>query len=97
MSLDDIEGSTPPKDLQALYGNDMLIMSFELPGSSRQDSLTSVEVEVLIGVLAGRSNADIARDRRRSVRTVVNQVSSILRKLGVKSRLSFVARMPRFG
>jgi DNA-binding NarL/FixJ family response regulator len=37
-------------------------------------------------LLSGASNAEIARLRRTSVRTVANQVAAILKKLGAGSR-----------
>jgi len=48
--------------------------------------LTNAEREVLQLVLEGRSNADIARTRGRSIRTIANQVASILRKTKNPSR-----------
>jgi DNA-binding CsgD family transcriptional regulator len=49
-------------------------------------NLTSAELEVARLAAAGRTNAEIARKRRTSVRTVANQMAKILRKLGVGSR-----------
>ena len=59
-----------------------------LPGS-----LTGAERDVAQRVLAGQSNAQIARARRVSPRTVENQVASIMRKLGASSRASLTARL----
>ena len=87
----------PPKDLRAVYADDLLVMSFELPAKTKHVSLTQAEINVLVGLLAGRSNAEIAGDRGCSVRTIANHVASILRKLGVKSRLEVVAKMPQSG
>jgi DNA-binding NarL/FixJ family response regulator len=50
------------------------------------DSLTQAERAVAARLLEGRSNAEIARLRRTSARTVANQVASIFRKLDVGSR-----------
>ena len=58
-------------------------------------SLSAAERAVVKLVIAGRSNAEIARARRVSVRTVANQVASILRKLGVGSRASLIAALAR--
>jgi DNA-binding CsgD family transcriptional regulator len=48
--------------------------------------LSAAEREVLAHVLEGKSNAAIARTRGRSVRTIANQVASILRKTRSPSR-----------
>lgn len=55
--------------------------------------LTSAEREVLAGLVEGLSNADIAKRRRTSVRTVANQVASLFKKLDVGSRAELVARL----
>ncbi len=49
--------------------------------------LTPAEAVVLDGVRGGLSNAEIARSRGVSVRTVANQMASLFRKLGAQSRL----------
>lgn len=60
------------------------------PGSPVQTSLpgdlTPAERGVLALVVAGHSNEEIAALRRRSQRTVANQVSALLRKTGLGSR-----------
>jgi DNA-binding CsgD family transcriptional regulator len=63
-------------------------VSFPITGAAQ---LTSAESDVVRRILAGHSNARIARDRGTSVRTVANQVASILRKLGVRSRFEVAA------
>jgi len=59
--------------------------------------LTCAEREVRALVLAGRSNAEIARARGTSLRTVANQIASMFRKLGVGSRIHLVASVCRDG
>ncbi len=55
------------------------------------ESLTAAESEVVSDVLRGLTNAEIARRRRRSPRTIANQLASIYRKLGVSSRFDLAA------
>jgi DNA-binding NarL/FixJ family response regulator len=53
---------------------------------------------VALALLEGRSNSEIATARRTSVRTVANQVGSVLRKLGARSRaeaVTFIERLQR--
>jgi DNA-binding CsgD family transcriptional regulator len=85
--------SQPARDLQAsvieLGSGSYILLSF-----FRDDSeavLTDAERQVALAILAGRSNAEIARIRGTSPRTIANQVAHIFRKLGVKSRSEFVA------
>jgi DNA-binding NarL/FixJ family response regulator len=65
----------------------------EWPAADRRvpEKLTPCEREILALVLAGLDNAEIARRRRRSVRTVAHQVESIFRRLRVGSRLELFA------
>ena len=51
--------------------------------------------DVLDLLLAGMSNAEIARIRRRSIHTVAHQVDAIFRRLGVGSRLELFALVAR--
>lgn len=44
-------------------------------------------------LLAGLGNAEIARRRGRSERTVANQVAAIFRRFGVSSRAELVAKL----
>jgi DNA-binding NarL/FixJ family response regulator len=66
----------------------------ELPRVPRLDHghLTRSQRNILELLLEGRSNAEIARQRGRSARTVAHQVDSIFRRLGVGSRLELFAR-----
>jgi DNA-binding NarL/FixJ family response regulator len=60
-------------------------------------ALTPSERSVLALVVAGASNAAIARSRASSVRTVANQVASLLDKLGADSRFDLIRRYGRSG
>jgi DNA-binding CsgD family transcriptional regulator len=55
-------------------------------------ALTAAEREVLDLVRAGFSNAEIARHRNRSVRTIANQVARLLEKSGSPTRRALVTR-----
>jgi len=56
-------------------------------------SLTPAEREVAALLFAGKSNAAIARSRGVAVRTIANQVASILKKLRVGSRAELIAQL----
>lgn len=84
-----------PFDLKAALfeaeGTDWAVLSFApARGLPVPGSLSPAEQEVLRALLAGRSNAAIARARGTSVRTVANQVAAVLRKLGVESRRQLI-------
>jgi len=55
--------------------------------------LSQAEREVVAALVAGSTNADIARRRHSSERTVANQVQSVFRKLQVRSRSELAARL----
>ena len=48
--------------------------------------LTQSEAELAAALLAGPSNAELARRRKRSINTVRNQLAALYKKLGVASR-----------
>jgi DNA-binding CsgD family transcriptional regulator len=73
---------------RVLHGQStIVVLSFD---SSRCSALTLSELDVARRAAAGESNEDIARARRTSVRTVANQITSVLRKLGLGSRSQLV-------
>jgi DNA-binding NarL/FixJ family response regulator len=74
-------------------------VSFPVPRINWSESLTSAEKDVADDILAGLPNVAIGRKRGSSVRTVVNQVASIFKKVGAHSRLElclvvYAGRMP---
>jgi DNA-binding CsgD family transcriptional regulator len=71
-------------------GREFLVVSYEpnLPAE-----LAPAEREIARAILAGKPNAEIARERGTSPRTVANQVASIFRRLGVGSRAELVERL----
>jgi len=56
------------------------------PSTANEPSLSDAERKVLALLLEGKSNAEIAHARNRSIRTIANQVASILRKTDSASR-----------
>jgi DNA-binding CsgD family transcriptional regulator len=60
-------------------------------------ALTVAEHRVVLEILAGRSNAEIARTLRVSTRTVASHVARLLKKLGVGSRAELAAKLPQLG
>ncbi len=70
------------------------ILAHDPRGQSLPSTLTSAEMEVLALLREGLSNEQIARRRSRSVRTIANQVASLLRKTGGISRRSLLTLTP---
>ncbi len=85
----------PPNDLDGFRfeadGGEYLVLSYPLSPVQLPDGLTEAQQEVLRGIIAGRTNAEIAGLRGTSTRTVANQIASIFVKLGVSSRAELVA------
>jgi DNA-binding CsgD family transcriptional regulator len=92
-----LKGKPPPEELKVVVvetgGARYAVLSYPLPTVERCKLLTRAERDVLALLLSGLSNAEIARQRRTSVRTVANQVASIFDKLGVSSRSELAALM----
>src|SRR5207253_236855 len=55
------------------------------------DRLTEAELDVLIRVAYGMTNAQIAQTRGTAATTVASQVSTIMHKVGVSSRAELLA------
>jgi DNA-binding NarL/FixJ family response regulator len=77
----------------ALNGERLLVGSCPLISEESIQPLTAAERDVLAALLAGSTNADIARRRSAAERTVANQIQAIYRKLGVRSRSEVAARL----
>lgn len=69
----------------------LIVVSAPLAGA--HGALTLVEREVAQLIARGMSNAEIARSRGTSVRTVANQVRSIFMKLDVDCRRKVAAEL----
>jgi len=73
----------------------LLVLPLSFDAEEICGRLTPAEREVARLVVGGLSNAEIARRRGGSPRTVANQAASIFRKLGVRSRLGLYALIAR--
>ena len=67
-------------------GEGYVLVSWSMSPPANWDALTRAELAVATALIEGASNREIAAARGSSVRTVANQVASIFRKLGVRSR-----------
>lgn len=89
------KAARPPRGLvvERLHvdGEQMLVFSWGEP-SEPPAELSKAERAVLERVVRGESNAAIARARKTSVRTIANQVASLLRKTGAASRYELIKR-----
>lgn len=74
-------------------GERFVVLSAPVVRPAEGCPLTPAERDVAALIVAGRSNAEIARARRVSVRTIANQVAAILRKMNVASRFELAERL----
>ncbi len=70
-------------------------MSFPLPPPAFPSSFSVAEREIAAAILAGLSNTEIAAARGTSLRTIANQVATMFRKTGARSRSQLVAILGR--
>jgi DNA-binding NarL/FixJ family response regulator len=82
--------SPPPSERFRLstfrYGGEDFVVLSTPAAAPALETLTPSEEHVLAHLMRGMSNAAIARARETSVRTVANQVASLFRKTGARSR-----------
>jgi DNA-binding CsgD family transcriptional regulator len=72
------------------------LLSFESRlGALPLDTLTGIEHDLVMAMLTGASNQDVAMRRGVSIRTVANQVAKVFRKLGASSRRDLAAKLAR--
>lgn len=76
-----------------LDGQDDDVVVFVWESEQASNPLAPGEREVLRLLLAGHSNIEIATARGTSVRTIANQVASLLKKLGARSRFELIGRL----
>ena len=87
-------GSGEPRAAEFRWGNTRhLVISFVAAPTIAMSIFTPAESAVARLMVAGLPNAEIARARGTSVRTVANQVASVLRKAHVESRHQLVSRL----
>jgi DNA-binding NarL/FixJ family response regulator len=94
------ERTRVPRDLRAsvmhIQGREVMVLSYSTVAVfDALERLSRAEREVVELLLSGASNAQIARQRGTSARTVANQAASIFRKLGVGSRMELAHRLSR--
>jgi DNA-binding NarL/FixJ family response regulator len=78
-----------------ISGETLLVISFPIDAPDLTEQLTEAEAQVATLAVDGLTNAAIAEQRGTSLRTVANQMASILRKLGVQSRRELAVRWHR--
>ncbi|HTQ03203.1 MAG TPA: LuxR C-terminal-related transcriptional regulator [Polyangiaceae bacterium] len=87
--------STATARAHMISGSNIRVVSAERPTLAGSGVLSNAEAVVADLLIDRRSNAEIAQIRRKSPRTVANQVSSLQRKLGVSGRAEIVSHLIR--
>jgi DNA-binding CsgD family transcriptional regulator len=87
----------PPPGAQihwlAANGAELVILSLPLRLPELERRCSRAERDVLIGILASKSDAEIAKQRGTSPRTIANQARALMRRYGVSSRRELVAQL----
>lgn len=79
-----------PLDLEVVLSEIQSILRGAHPAATPEDRLTKSEMRVLRLIMDGKTNKDIARQLYRSVRTVEDHRSHIMRKLGMHNLLDLI-------
>ena len=91
--------SEPPAGTRATVmifrGVKWLVMSYPMSASDPPAALSPAERSVALYAVLGLSNAEIARIRGKSARTIAAQLAAVYRKLDVKSRFELAFRFGR--
>jgi DNA-binding NarL/FixJ family response regulator len=93
-------GAAPPAGARVSHleigGQTVMVLSYPIEESDPlpETELSPAEIEVARLAIEGLSNAEIAARRETRIRTVANQMASILRKLDLTSRRELAARYP---
>jgi DNA-binding CsgD family transcriptional regulator len=75
----------------AMDATDYAVLAIPTPQLRLPEGLTDAETSVAMLIVAGLSNAEIADARGCTIRTVANQVASLLVKSGAASRYELIA------
>ncbi len=97
--MDRVHSAEDIRTAEFVVGDEsFVLLSVPLRTETGTEPLTAAERAVAAMIVDGMSNAEIAKARGKSVRTIANQVASAFRKLGVGSRveLSSVLALHRF-
>lgn len=81
----------------SLGPDELVVITVPIKLGPAIDGLTSAEVDVCRGVLAGLSDLEIAEQRGTSPSTVANQLAAIYAKLAVHSRTELVVLLEARG
>ncbi len=98
-SLTELAGFFSPTGLRArlaevsIQGEDLLVGDYPLINEDRVKILTEAERAILIDLVAGSTNSDIAKRRNTSGYTVANQIKAIFQKFHVSSRSELAAQL----
>jgi DNA-binding CsgD family transcriptional regulator len=86
--------SGPHRVIRVAPGEELVYFESRL-GALPLDALTGIERDLVMAMLTGASNQDVATRRGVSIRTVANQVAKVFRKLGASSRRELAAKLAR--
>ncbi|HEX4513657.1 MAG TPA: LuxR C-terminal-related transcriptional regulator [Polyangiaceae bacterium] len=80
-----------------IHGERVIVLSVPEVATTTlpRGTLTKTEEHIAKRAARGESNAEIARARKTSPRTVANQLARIYAKLGVRSRVELAALLRR--
>jgi DNA-binding NarL/FixJ family response regulator len=86
------ETGAPPQGLavELWEGGELALFSWDTVAARPAVPITPAEAGVLALIVRGCSNAEIAAERGVSMRTVANQVASLLKKLRAGSRFELI-------
>lgn len=76
-------------------GREVLVVQLPSRAERRLAGLCPSEREVARGLIDGKTNAEIAKSRGTSPRTIANQVAAIFRTYGVRSRAELARCLER--